>query len=572
MPRRYRGHASRRRRYDDDEYYSPHYYHRRRGCWGSIQHFFHSVAITLLVLIGSVVFVLLVLLIVFHFALFIQILMYLLYTAAGLALLGVIYLIVRMIAAMANAISTASANRAKAKLEHERVRQSQVQTQKGGVEVQSQRVRLAQERYVFQQKQLALEERMARPTRNFQDSSQAHSLSEPLVRRLPEPAEPPPENDVPELAGMPRKGQVFRYRDYVRLLHPGELIAGIRADGTAQIATWAEFKILLILGSSSSGKTTTIVEKCVCAVRSGGWLVICDPHAFKPDSLTRRISSLQRALLPGTTMAMEHAEIMRNVRAVHNELERRRRGGDMRTPIYLVIEELNRLMRDKAIADELSSFIEEMGQEARGYNIFVILCAQRATGLANIRNSVIAFICHRVNPMESSKIIPGRYAKWTGELGVGQTFVIDGDGTVQALQQTLIEERDVAAEASRLAPPQQHTGHMTTGTPRLSQQQRPESVRQSAPQTSTTLRPTRLTQQSMPLSPSGPATSATWQQRPASRPASATWGDPPPAQHHAKTWGQVPEARPITQAIPPAVDPFNALAALRDQQRRKKKS
>ncbi len=552
MPRRYRGYSRRRSR-DYDDYYAPHY-NRQRGCWGSIQRFFRNVAITLLVLIGSIVFVLLVLLVVFHLSLFIQILTYVLYVAIGLAILGVLYFVVRIIAAVSNLISTASANRAKAKLERERWRQAHVQVRRGDVQVASDRVRLAQEHYGFRQRQLR-DLRTAHLTRTFQEDQTGSGES--LMQQLPE-AEPEPTGNIP---GMPAKGQIFHYRDYAKLLHNGELIAGIRADGTAQIATWNDFKILLILGSSSSGKTTTIVEKCACGARCGGWLVICDPHAMKPDSLTRRITSLQGALMPGTTLAMEHKDIMTNVRAVHNELERRRRGGDMRRPIFLVIEELNRLMRDKAIADELSSFIEELGQEARGYNIYVILCAQRATGLANIRNSVIAFICHRVNPMESSKIIPARYAKMTGELGVGQTFVIDGDGTVLALQQVLIEERDVALVAQRLPPPQ-HTAEpvrYTTTSPM-------KAPVPSVPLPKLVLRPTRLTQQ--------PPTTG-WNHPPlASSPASATWGDPPPASHQAgTTWEHVPEPRPITQAIPSRqgqANQFDALAALRDQRQKKK--
>jgi hypothetical protein len=550
MPRR-RYRSRRYREYDD---YSPRY-HRQRGCLGSIQRFFQNAVITVLVVGGIIVFVFLALLIVTHLALTIQILVYLFYVAVFFAALGIIYGTVRVITAIVHAISGASAARADARLKQEHWRQAQVQVGKGNVEIQSQRVHLAQEHYDFRQRRLR-DLRTAHLTRVFDGYQEAygqeqprHQAQQPLIEVEPDPAEGIP--------GMPAKGQVFHYRDYMKLLHRGELIAGIRADGTAQVATWDDFKILLILGSSSSGKTTTIVEKCVCGARCGGRLVICDPHAMKPDSLTRRITSLQGALMPGTTMAVEHKDIMANVRAVHNELERRRRGADMRVPIFLIIEELNRLMRDKAIAAELRTFIEEMGQEARGYNIFVILCAQRATGLADIRNSVIAFICHKVNPMESSKIIPARYAKMTAELGVGQTFVIDGDGTVLALQQVLIEEQDVRAVAQRL-PSSQPPKPVYTATSPIHQ-----ISASPAPSQRLVLRPTQLTHHS-----NQPTTRAPTQPTRAAEPASATWCDPPPAaQPASRTWTQVPEPRPVTQAIPRAADPFDVLAALRDRKK-----
>ena len=323
----------------------------------------------------------------------------------------------------------------------------------------------------------------------------------------------------------------------------------------------------------------------MCAVRMNGQLVVCDPHAEKPDSLSNRIAPLRGSLMPGTIMAMENSDIMRNVQVVHSELECRRHGGSMKTPIFLVIEELNRLMRDKEIAKELTMLIEEMGQEARGYNIYIILCAQRVSGLAEIRNSVIAFICHRVNPMEAQKCIPARFAKYANELGKGQSFVMDGDGNIFPLQQVLIEAQDVAASVPRRPPPSQEPG-------RFSQPLQPRG----APYPSASLRPTlpvRPTQQ-QPV----PGRVAPAQSQPAALPkaplrptrlqkpvASATWGEespagalqrpaPPPQQFH------VPE--PVTEdlarrpappgpAVPPVpVDPFDALAALREPRKKPK--
>jgi molybdopterin-guanine dinucleotide biosynthesis protein len=162
---------------------------------------------------------------------------------------------------------------------------------------------------------------------------------------------------------MPLPGQVFYYANYCKLIRPGELIIGIRRDGTARLGTWQDFKVLLILGSSSSGKTTTLVEKALGAARGGGLLVVCDPHGYKQDSLLRKIAPLQGALMPGTIFAIEHADIMHNVETVKRELDRRVRGGSCAVPIFLIIEELNRLQRDKAIANELKAVLQILGQE-----------------------------------------------------------------------------------------------------------------------------------------------------------------------------------------------------------------
>ena len=119
MSRRYYGRPAPRRRSYDNDYYS--YPPRRRGgCLAPIRRFFRNVAIVLLVAIGAIVLFLIVLLIAFNFAIFVQILFYALFVVAGLAVLGLLYLVIRIIAAISSRISAASIARSKAKIERER--------------------------------------------------------------------------------------------------------------------------------------------------------------------------------------------------------------------------------------------------------------------------------------------------------------------------------------------------------------------------------------------------------------------------------------------------------------------
>jgi hypothetical protein len=187
------------------------------------------------------------------------------------------------------------------------------------------------------------------------------------------------------------------------------------------------------------------------ATNQGGRLVICDPHGHKADSLLRRVSPLQGALLPGTTLAIEHGAIMTNVEVVKTELERRVAGGDGSVPIFLVIEELNRLQRDKATARSLTEILETIGQEGRGFNIFCIIGAQKITGLPQIRKAVIAFIVHRVDVTEAQLCIPMRYARYASELAPGQSFVKDADGITEPLMQVTVTVEDFEAARVRLA-------------------------------------------------------------------------------------------------------------------------
>lgn len=473
-----------RGRYHTDSYsYRRPRQKRRGGCLGSIQRFFRAVAIVFITGLGAIVFFLLVLLIAFNFAIFVQILYYALFVAAGLAGLGILYLIVRIITAISHRLSEASTAGSKAKIERERVYQERNQ-------VRSQQAKLAREEYALDERYRAEYYQRPRQTRVLREHSQDYDrlpapqtaklppqespyrtrvLSRKTVQVAPDPIEPEPQESELELLGMPAKGQVFVYKDYKKSLKPGQLIIGIRKDGTVRIGSWQDFKITLILGSSSSGKSTTVLEKCLCLVESGGALIVCDPGGFKPDSLTQRIGSLQEAIMPGTVIALEHDEIMQNMEVFREELESRRRGSSMEIPILLVIDELNGVLMDKSIKKELTELLEKFAQQARGYNMYMILCAQRASGLAAIRNSVISYICHRCPEMEAEKILPARYARYSSQLGIGQTFVSDADGFIDALQQVLITPGDIAARASkrRATPRALHSRQTEPMSPRL---------------------------------------------------------------------------------------------------------
>jgi hypothetical protein len=469
---------SRRQRYYDD--FDDDSYRPRRqpgGFLTPIFRFVQNVVMVLLFVMGAIVLVIFLFLIALHFATFVHILIYALYVVAGLAILGVLYAAARIFTAISHRISEASVARSKAKVERERVRMEKERVQQARNQVQLQQSEMRREEYAFYQKYAPGSEQSPRRTRVLHDetitpdqqdvgqttSREVRRESPYRTRVLPQqadvreqPAHPElepqePKSELEEL-GMPKKGQIFSYRNYRHLLKPGQLIIGIRKDGTVRIGSWQDFKILLILGSSSSGKTTTTLEKCLCVVDEGGQLVVCDPGGFKPDSLIRRMAPLQGALMPGTSMAMEHADIMHNVSRFQQELERRRRGASMEVPILLVIDELNGLLMDKTIKKELTELIEKFGQQARGYNMYMILCAQRSSGLAAIRNSVISFICHKCPEMEAGKILPARYAKYTSQLGVGQTFVSDADGFIEPLQQTLITKKDLTERASTRLP------------------------------------------------------------------------------------------------------------------------
>jgi hypothetical protein len=71
--------------------------------------------------------------------------------------------------------------------------------------------------------------------------------------RTRSPQQEPEQQGRIRIPGMPDLEVVY-YRDVARKIKLGELIAGMHGNGTARMATWYGFKIVLVLGGSGSGK------------------------------------------------------------------------------------------------------------------------------------------------------------------------------------------------------------------------------------------------------------------------------------------------------------------------------
>lgn len=308
------------------------------------------------------------------------------------------------------------------------------------LEAKSRKIEIKEQELKLKQKQEAINTYQPIRVQNRQ-------YEEPLVRSIPQLTQEVNENVIPN---VPLKRTVY-YKDVASQVKPGELIIGVRADGSIRIGEWEEYKVVLVLGGSSSGKTTTMTQLILGAVNGGGLIIPCDPHAHKPDSLFNKISYLKDALFPGTSFAIDHESILNNVLIVKQELEKRVNGGDCSIPIFLIIEELNRLQRDKLVSKTINQVLEALGQEGRGFNVFAIIGCQRVTYVSDIRKSVISYIVHRVDETESKLVIPHRYAKYTSELPTGISYVKDADGTTEGLLQVLVTLDDIQKSAIKLA-------------------------------------------------------------------------------------------------------------------------
>ena len=436
-----------------------HRYREDEGCFSGIGRFFTNlfyglvIGLISIVLVGFIVthfqqtiafFVSIFTFIAFLISILPQVLHYGFLLACVFAGLGILYGIVRLVSVISERLAVASAKRARAGMERARLRQEKVETEQRRVELQRRQVQLEQETYNYD------ERRRRGSMQEYQRVEEGRGYA---TRQLTQGVEPEQEQEEkPVIPGMPQL-DVCYYRDYARYVRPGQLLIGIRKDGKPRVGTWADMKVVLVLGGSASGKTTTIAQQCLAIVRGGGMLAFCDPHAHKEDSLFKKVYPLRGAAFPGTVFAVEHVDILRNIQVIKAELDKRVQGADCSIPVCLVVEEMNRLQRDKAISNALTEVLQIIGQEGRGYNVFAVIGAQQISHFAGIRKSIISFVIHRVDESEAQLCIPARFAKYAPELRPGQTIIKDADGMTEPIIQTLTTAQDIQQEGARLAQP-----------------------------------------------------------------------------------------------------------------------
>jgi hypothetical protein len=439
-----RYHSRRRSRYDGD--YRSYGRRRRRGCLTDIQDFFTNLLITI-VLIAITGFALYFTL--FHFAqvvalvttlaafvsLLIRILPFILnyglYIAGALLGLAVIFLVVSSFSSISERHAIASEARAHAKQQRQRAEQERLRAEQQRVQVEQQRVKLDRDRQIARdeherRRSLALaqttratgrtphtphatrllsDDPSASTTRQHSYAAQGYAVPPPSVQQSLPPSEAEPYEQAPGMPAMPRVQKV-RYRAIAHLVPPGQMPALVRADGSLLLTTWTTgYKLTLIVGSSSSGKTITAAGKVHGFLESMGGrgrILPCDPHETKDDALFNIIAPLAPALFvdangQAATFAVSQQDILANMRMARQELERRVAGADASVPILLIVEEFNKLMRNKLFAKEMKEIFVTLGQEARGYNVFCLINCQTVKYLAEVRESFLSFIVQRVS-------------------------------------------------------------------------------------------------------------------------------------------------------------------------------
>lgn len=218
---------------------------------------------------------------------------------------------------------------------------------------------------------------------------------------------------IPEIEG-PVVASLPEYIDYDTItLADNEELLGCDEDGPVTIPitpTSNPGNLIWIVGLSGTGKTSTCLLRVERRVTSGHKFLGCDPHYFKPDSLTNSLTGYAEMFL--RPMARSEEEIDAVLDEFLGIFESRRRGlipSSEWFPITIVIDEVNSLMdttskEEKALNKKIQRVGRICGQEGRNFLMGGIYISQQATELSWLRKIALLIIVHKLNMLSERKI------------------------------------------------------------------------------------------------------------------------------------------------------------------------
>lgn len=257
-----------------------------------------------------------------------------------------------------------------------------------------------------------------------------------------------------ELIPVPTMHDLLTSGYLLRLLTTYEMVLGYHADDSSEhTGTIEDNRTTGIAGKSRSGKTVTIAFLIIQYVLSGA-------KVYLIDKAWNKTSSLYRLLLPlietgYIKVARKPNEIVEIVDEFTTILDNRENDStDMSETCILVFDEWTSFMHDKFMVKKLVSIVHRIANESAGYNAYALIGGQnwqasQAGGNALI-NSLHSFFVHKIDELESKRILSRKYAKNTSTLKTGYNLFKDTSGDVIPLITPLTTVQDSTIAVSIL--------------------------------------------------------------------------------------------------------------------------
>lgn len=238
------------------------------------------------------------------------------------------------------------------------------------------------------------------------------------------------------------------------LLREGEMCFGYTDDGKPIYGTWKDMFHVALCGKSGSGKTTTLRFLVAQAAIHGCKFVVLDPHGHAGDeSLASALSPFHPAML--CEPAIDERQVIETIRLVRSIGQRRINGDPDRSPIVVVVDELNMLLNRTGIGKELAPILEGNAQEFRKVCVYLLAAGQnwsakRVGGDTGLRSAFASALVHRTDPEQARGLLPNEEAKQVQKYANGVAMFKNTDGDFMRLRIPNTTAMDVKRVASEL--------------------------------------------------------------------------------------------------------------------------
>lgn len=215
-------------------------------------------------------------------------------------------------------------------------------------------------------------------------------------------------------------------------------------------ARWKEdLGSMVIVGQSGAGKTVAATTLGLQAVMSGGRLMIGDPHAGDDDSLAAMLSPLSSRLRSVAQSPEEIADMLEHAVAIIDE--RYKPGNQERSPIFVTIDEITKLMLSKT-AKRIEAALMSIGVEGRKVNINAALFAQLGTisKLGEVRDAATTTFVFRSRPDQARYAIGEKVNVDIRKYPDGCCYLMTRRVEYPRVQMPLVTRNDVAQVAAGL--------------------------------------------------------------------------------------------------------------------------
>lgn len=212
-------------------------------------------------------------------------------------------------------------------------------------------------------------------------------------------------------------------------------LVGLDAQGQPQQAKLEHTGMIAVSGVPGSGKTSSAAWLAAQTAALGGVLLVADPHAGDPESLSSRIAGFASAIDRAATTPDEINALILRLAKIYDH--RCAKPHEPRTPVLLLVDEFMQLMLRQQLSDAAERALVTLSGGGRKKAIYGVLISQNWSANAMgprvtvLRQIVTGALVHKSDDDTARFLLPRTYATAAATLAPGAALWFGSSTPVQ---------------------------------------------------------------------------------------------------------------------------------------------